>query len=180
MAYPRWQYFPSNAEPPAWAYTLATRVASHASAISTVMQRTGLSSDDVLAALRPDLEDLGFEVETGKSKEDKIARAVLYGQNGIPELNYEIDGFHDREGIALEVEAGRGAQNGADYRDIIRASLILDAQYLVLMMPIAYRFMSGTKEMSTPAFDRSRDQLQAIYASQRLRLPFKGVLLLGY
>lgn len=74
-----------------------------------------------------------------------------------------------------EVEAGRGAANNADYRDIVRSSLILDANYLVLLMPITYRSTT-----SIPAFSRSRYQLEAIYASNRLRLPFLGVLLVGY
>ncbi len=100
--------------------------------IATVDALAGLKIHDVLAELRDDLELLGFVVETGKTKMDKVARAVLYGEGGVPEVNYEIDGFHDGFGIALEVEAGRGAANDADYRDIVRSSLILDAQFLDL------------------------------------------------
>ena len=48
--------------------------------------------------------------------------------------------IHDGLGIALAVEAGRGAANGADYRDIVRASLLLDADNLALFMPGVYRF----------------------------------------
>jgi hypothetical protein len=46
-----------------------------------------------------------------------------------------LDGiaFHDELGIAVavEVEAGRGAAGNADYRDIVRTSLILDAKYML-------------------------------------------------
>jgi outer membrane receptor for monomeric catechols len=122
------------------------------------------------------MEDLGYVVESGKLATQRIRRPVLFGDNGRAEVSYEIDAFHDELGIAVEVEAGRGAMGNADYRDIIRMSLLLDAEYMVLMTPSTYRYGST----STSAFARTRDQLSAIYASDRLRLPFSGVLLIGY
>lgn len=68
----------------------------------------------------------------------------------------------------------------ADYRDIIRTSLILGARYMALLLPVRYRTTSGGREMVVPAYERTRYQLDAIYASQRLKLPFEGVLLAGY
>ncbi len=41
-----------------------------------------------------------------------------------------------------------------------------------MLMPIAYRYVAAYKD--------ARDMLSAIYAGQRLRLPFEGVLLIGY
>ena len=93
---------------------------------------------------------------------------------------YEIDAFHEGYGIVVEVEAGRGARGNATYRDIIRASLILDAQYLALLVPVAYRHVSGGREVSVHAYKDCADLLSALYASQRLRLPFLGTLLIGY
>lgn len=46
---------------------------------------------------------------------------MLFGENGVPQVSYDIDAFHDQLGIAVEVEAGRGAANNADYRDVVRA-----------------------------------------------------------
>lgn len=71
---------------------------------------------------------------------------MLFGDNGVPEVSYEIDAFHDELGIAVELEAGRGAANNADYRDIVRTSLMLDARFLALLMPIAYRTGSSVRE----------------------------------
>src|SRR5690606_31783421 len=130
-----------------WVNGLVATVAEMSGTISTVDQRTGLSSDDVLRELAPGLTSLGYVVESGKSKAAKIFRPVLFGDNGMPEVSYEIDAFHDDLGIAVEVEAGRGAANNADYRDIVRTSLILDAIYLALLMPITYRSTT-----SIPAF----------------------------
>ena len=98
----------------------------------------------------------------------------------VQQTHFEIDAFHEELGIAVEVEAGRGAQSNAGYRYIVRTSLLLDARYMVLMMPILYRYSSGGRALKEEAYARTRDQLSAIYASQRLRLPFEGVLLVGY
>jgi hypothetical protein len=128
------------------------------------------------ATLASGLVDLGYAVESGKKREQKISRPVLFGENGVPQVSYEIDAFHDSLGVAVEVEAGRGAANNADYRDLVRTSLILDARYLALVMPLAYQ--GGHQVMR--AYHSSRQQLEALYASDRLKLPFDGILLVGY
>jgi hypothetical protein len=58
--------------------------------------------------------------------------------------------------------------------------LIVDAQYLVLGVMDAYRHQSGGKEVTARSYEEAKHVLDAIYASQRLQLPFKGVLLFGY
>jgi hypothetical protein len=166
--------------PPAWAIAFVEVVEKAEAKISTVAEKTGLSSDAVLSELRSGLLGLGYVVESGKTKAATIHRPVLFGENGKAEVNYEIDAFHDELGIAVEVEAGRGASNNADYRDIVRTSLILDARNMVLLMPVSYRFMSGQLQYAIQAYEKTRNQLDAIYASQRLQLPFDGILLIGY
>lgn len=178
MTYPNWKYYPLNSEPPEWVLDVVDVVNQQELYISTVDAHTGLGSDEVLAFLRPGLERLGFEVEKGKAAKDKVRRTVLFGENGRPEVNYDIDAFNDFVGAAVEVEAGRGAANNADYRDIVRTALILDAKYLILLQPFAYR--SNPKAPAIHAYANSRAQLDAIYQSRRLVLPFEGVLLIGY
>jgi hypothetical protein len=162
---------------------LVTTVASSKARIDTELVPADTerrSSDDVLAVLRPSLEVAGYQVESGKSKSQKITRPVLYGDLGLALVSYDVDAFHDEFGIALEVEAGRGASNNADYRDILRTALLLDAKFLALLMPVKYHFKQSGKPMVTTAYANTHRQLDAIYASQRLRLPFDGVLLVGY
>lgn len=178
VVYPQWKFYPLNTTPPEWVGEVVNVVNRAEMRISTVDAYTGLNSDQVLSELRNGLEALGFEVEKGKSAGDKVRRTVLYGENGRPEVNYEIDAFNDYLGAALEVEAGRGAANNADYRDIVRTALILDAQYLILMQPYAYR--SKASASPSHAYASTRAQLDAIYQSRRLLLPFDGVLLIGY
>lgn len=141
---------------------------------------SGLTSDDVLAALREPLEALGYEVERGKRAAEKIRRPVLFGEQGAPRLTYEVDAVHDELGVVVEIEAGRGARGNAVYRDLIRASLIVGAHYLVVGVMVSYRHQSGGREVEVPSYDDTLTQLDAIYASGRLQLPFDGVLLVGY
>jgi hypothetical protein len=180
QVYPSWDYFPRNTRPAGWVEPFVAIARAAESRISTVERKTGLDSDGVLQALAPDLRELGFAVESGKKATDRIRRPVLFGSNGRAEVSYEIDAFHEGDGIVVEVEAGRGARGNATYRDIIRASLILDAQYLALLVPVAYRHVSGGREVSVHAYRDCADLLSALYASQRLRLPFLGTLLIGY
>ena len=123
--------------------------------------------------MRPGLETQGFQVENGP---DKISRPVLFKEQGAVEIDYRVDGFHPEYGAVLEVEAGRGAANNADYRDLVRTSLMVDSRFLVLAMMIEYR--SGRQ--ITRSYDNTRKRLDAIYASDRLKLPLEGILLIGY
>lgn len=161
MTYPSWSYFPRNVRPPEWAENFVGVVAVSESVVSTAKVKTGLDSDGVLKEIAPGLQGLGYLVETGKTKAGKIFRPVLFGENGVPEVSYEIDAFHDQLGVAVEVEAGRGAAGNADYRDIVRTSLILDANYLALLMPQKYRTKSGARDTVIPAYERTKNQLSA-------------------
>jgi hypothetical protein len=80
----------------------------------------------------------------------------------------------------VEVEAGRGARGNAIYRDLIRASLIVGARYLVLGVMHEYHHQQSGKTVAVQSFREARDQLDAIFASGRLALPFEGILLFGY
>lgn len=183
VPYPSWSYFPRNERPPSWVGALVActgEVQSRIDTSSAPIELVDRTSDAILAELRPSLEALGYQVERGKRANDKITRPVLFGNDGKVEVAYDIDAFHDELGIAVEVEAGRGAANSADYRDLVRTSLLLDAEYLALFMPLVYRYKQSGKTQNKPAYANSRRQLEALYASRRLRLPFKGVLLVGY
>jgi hypothetical protein len=180
LLYPSWDYFPRNARPPEWVDLFVANVRAAELSISTVEHKTGLDSDGVLQQLAAGLRELGFAVESGKKASERIRRPVLFGSNGHAEVSYEIDAFHDAYGIVVEVEAGRGARGNATYRDIIRTSLIVDAQYLALLLPVAYRHISGGRDVTVRAYKECADLLSALYASQRLPLPFRGVLLVGY
>jgi hypothetical protein len=134
-------------------------------------------SDEVLSALRPSLEEVGWEIEKGKKKSEKIYRPVLFGDSGKSKVNYEIDGWHPIHRVVLEVESGRGWQGNAFYRDLIRSSLIQGADFLAVGLRSSYSY-AGVNNQND--YLKARDQMDAIFASGRLELPFEGILLFGW
>jgi hypothetical protein len=129
-SFPLWKYYPPRCRPPAWVQPVVAAFAAGRSAIDSASK--SITSDKALAALRPGLEALDFEVEAGKKKAQKIRRPVLFGELGHEDMTYEVDAFHPGNGIALEVEAGRGARGNAVYRDLVQTSLLVDARFLAL------------------------------------------------
>ena len=178
-SYPEWFYYPSHDQPPAWVRDFVAAVTGVRSEIES-RSVEGLTSDTVLAFLRPGLVELGYEVESGKHRTEKIRRPVLFGDQGVERVAYEVDAVHDELGIVVEVEAGRGARGNATYRDLIRASLIVGAKYLALGVMLEYRHHGKDRSVAVSSYKETKNQLDAIYASGRLRVPFDGVLLFGY
>ena len=178
-SYPRWRYYPASDVPPSWVGDLTGVFGGVNESIdSSVIQ--GAMSDGILAALCPGLIGLGYQVETSKKAIDKIERPVLFGDEGAPRVHYQIDAWLPDSGVVVEVEAGRGWMGNAFYRDLVRTSLIVGARYLAIGMKDKYVYSSGGKKVTGHDYENSRDQLDAIYASGRLQLPFEGVLLIGY
>jgi len=173
--YPSWKFYPSRKPAPHWVPGVLEAFSAAADRISS-LSRTGVSSDTVLAAIRPSLVAIGFEVEASKAKTDKITRPVLFGENGAVLVQYDVDAYHPGHRVVLEVEAGRGAASNADYRDLVRASLMVDVSYLVLAMMLTYR--AGGQTMRS--YEVARNRIDAIFASERLALPLEGLLLVGY
>jgi hypothetical protein len=178
-SYPEWKFYPSSSREPSWTAPVVAAFTQAEQQIDSKL-KLGLNSNAVLAAVRPALVAAGFEVEAGKKKAEKLRRPVLFGERGVEALAYEVDAFHPEHGVALEIEAGRGVMGNAVYRDLIQTSLLLDARYFALAVAGQYHYTSSGKPASSPDYTVSRNILDAIYASGRLRLPFEGVLLIGY
>lgn len=53
---------------------------------------------------------------------------------------------------------------------------MVDARFLVLAMMLHY----GTGRTATKSYDAAGDRIDAIYASERLKPPLDGILLVGY
>lgn len=179
LDYPDWIYYPNRTRPPEWVHDFIAVVRDSRTDIDSV-KVASLVSDHVLSYLRPGLQQLGYQVEAGKKMEDRIRRPVLFGPSGDARVTYEVDAVHDGLGILVEVEAGRGARGNAVYRDLIRTSLIVDARYLVLGVMREYHHLSSGRKVIVNSYADTRDQIDAIFASGRLELPFEGVLLFGY
>ena len=124
----RFSTFPRTQSPPEFTGSIVSIFQAWEASIATIGREKGLTSDAVLRELRPDLVELGFIVEQGKSVADKIKQPVFFGENGIPALQYEVDAYHPEWRCGLEVEAGRAWLGNAIYRDLIQALVMVDLQ----------------------------------------------------
>lgn len=131
-----------------------------------------LTSNDVLAKLRPYLEERGYKVEKGKREEDKIDVPVLFGQDNNIDKSFYADALSEDGTIVIEVEAGRATENNQFLKDIFEACMMFEVEYLVLAVRNTYRTHDD--------FVRCHTFLETLYISNRLQLPLKGILLIGY
>lgn len=131
-----------------------------------------LTSNQVLAIIRPHLEDINFRVETGKSKETKIDVPVLFGIDNKIDKSFYADALSEDGKIVIEIEAGQATENHRFLKDIFEACMMFDVEYLVIAVRNKYR--------SHYDFKRVYTFLETLYISNRLQLPLKGILLIGY
>ncbi len=165
-----WQYYPSYERPNVVLENVIEIFGSNYDSIRS--DKHSLNSNDVLRVLRASLEKLGFRVEGGKKEFQKVKVPVLFGRNGIPEKSFDADAHNEKEKIVFEVEAGRGVTNYQFLKDLFQACVMKDVEHLVIGVRKTYR---GRKDFETVA-----SFLDSLYANQRLKLPLKGVLILGY
>jgi hypothetical protein len=175
--YPQWMFFPRWAEIPNWVGILETVFRKHEPEINSI--KVHKTSDEVLSIIRKSLEEIGFTVEGGE-EESTIKRPVHFGEFGLPSLEYHIDSYHKEDKIALEIEAGRTTRGNAIYRDIIQTSLLVGVRYFALAVPLRYPFQSGGRKIEDNTYEDCKSIINAIFSTPRFKLPFDGVLLMGY
>ena len=131
-----------------------------------------LESNEVLNHVANDLKNIGYRVETNKKSSDKILVPVLYGLNGQMEQRFDADAYNEEKGIVVEVEAGRAVTNYQFLKDLFEACVMSDVNYLVIAVRNEYRNSLDFKKVIT--------FFNTLYTSNRLQLPLKGVLIIGY
>jgi hypothetical protein len=131
-----------------------------------------LSSDEVLKIIRYDLENIGFKVETGKGRDEKIQVPVLFSLNNKIDKFFDADAFSADGKIVLEVEAGRAYVNNQFLKDIFQACMMPTVEYLILAVRNDYR---GNDD-----FSKIFTFLETLYINGRLKLPLQGIVLIGY
>jgi hypothetical protein len=162
--------------PPSWIKQVQAAFVAVRSKIDTEQAGLQMESNKVLEQLRPELEKIGFEVEKGKAKVQKILRPVLFGEMGEVGMSYDIDAYESKNQIVFEVEAVRTIRANALYKALIEMSLMVDARYGAIAVPLRYQYKSGTEH----PYQSSLRIVDAIYTSGRLKLPLDGFLLVGY
>lgn len=131
-----------------------------------------LNSNAVLAVLRPHLQNHSYKVESGKTADQKIRVPVLFGLNDQIDKSFNADAVSADGKIVIEVEAGRAVDNNQFLKDIFQACMMFEVEYLVIAVRNDYR--GGDDFSKIFAF------LETLYVSNRLHLPLKGILLIGY
>ena len=131
-----------------------------------------LDSNEVLGKLYEPLSKLGFKVETGKKNNDKIRIPVLFGIDNNIDKEFNADALSNDGRIVIEVEAGRAVDNNQFLKDIFQSCMMFGVEYLVIAVRNVYR---GNKD-----FEKIYAFLETLYISNRLHLPLKGILLIGY
>ncbi len=131
-----------------------------------------LESNDVLELIKKDLQTLNFKVEQGKKGDDKIKVPVLFGLNNKIDKAFNADAISPDGKIVIEVEAGRAVANNQFLKDIFQASMMFGVEYLVIAVRNDYR---GGDD-----FGKVFNFLETMYISNRIILPLKGILLIGY
>lgn len=148
---------------------------AHSTEISKAAYEKGFGSDQVLASIRDDLLKLGFEVEQGKRIAGKINRPVFFDEGGRPSLNYQVDAYQSSWRCGLEVEAGRGMQGGAFYRDLIQAMVMTGVDHLIVAVLNGYRFaQTGSRD-----FEKCVSIARALFGHSRIDIPFR-LTVIGY
>ena len=165
-----WQYFPKSQKLPDHLNKVINVFEKNLEKIDS--KRNKLVSDEVLSKMRPALTRLGFSVEKSKKSSDKIKVPVLFGRNGKLEKSFEADAYFESEHTVLEIEAGRGVTNYQFLKDLFQACMMNNVFFLVIAIRNTYRDSND--------FEKVISFFDTLYASNRLQLPLKGILILGY
>ncbi|MFT4037698.1 MAG: hypothetical protein QM692_05925 [Thermomicrobiales bacterium] len=169
-----WQFFPKSSRLPPHLDSLVRVFEDNEGAIQSVVDgaERALTSNAVLGALAAELVLLGYRVEMSKASEDKIHVPVLFGRNGKIEKTFAADAFSLQDRTVLEIEAGRAIVNNAVLKDLFEACMMQDVDYAVIAVRNVYQ--------RTRDFEKVVTLFDTLYASQRLKLPLAGVLVIGY
>ena len=166
----QWRFYPRSVRATPLALAIVEAFDAVASEIDSQVEE--LSSNQVLELAAPHLASAGFSVEMGKRAEQKINVPVLFGLNGRLEKSFDADAYHREGGFVVEVEAGRGVVNNQFLKDLFQACMMHDVFYLAIAIRNVYKGSSN--------FDTVCRFMDTLYASQRLQLPLRGILIVGY
>ena len=148
--------------------------------ISSVNNKTN-KSNEVLSICKEGLKEIGYRVE---SKEDGVIQVpVLFGRNNTLEKSFRADAYNEDEKTVIEVEAGRGVMNNQFLKDLFQACMMQDVDYLVIAVRNEYKTKSGNEVVKVRTnydFEEVCKFFDALYSTERLKLPLKGILIIGY
>ncbi|MCD7854783.1 MAG: hypothetical protein LUG66_04095 [Clostridiales bacterium] len=165
-----WTFYPLNKKIPKALEKVVKCFENCEDKISSTLHK--YKSDEVLQIICPEFERINYVVEKGKSGEQKIRVPVMYGENGKPELSFEVDAYNREEKIVIEVEAGRAWTNYQFLKDFYEACCMDNVRYLCIAVRKIYRNNQDYKKIC--------NFFENMYISNRFEIPLKGILIIGY
>ena len=166
-----WIYFPLSDRPPKKVLDIV-KVFEDSSENIDSETHIEQESNLVLSKIREGLINIGFQVEGGKKTAEKINVPVLFGENGKIVRSFDADAYCEQDGFVIEVEAGRGVANYQFLKDLFQACMMHEVSYLAIAVRNKYR--------NNCDYEKVQTFFETLYASQRLTLPLKGILIVGY
>jgi len=165
-----WKCYPVNIKIPDFLLELVVIFEKHEAEISS--DNHSLVSNTVLEKITDSLMDINYQVELSKKKEDKIKVPVTYKERGEIDLSFEADAYNYENRTVLEVEAGRAVSNYQFLKDLFQSCMMENVEYLCIAVRKTYRNNEDYKKVVS-FFD-------ALHTSNRIKLPLKGILIIGY
>lgn len=165
-----WQFFPKSRIIPNQLRAVVQVFEDNGEVISSESHNYG--SNDILEKICRNLETLNFLVEKSKKSIDKIKVPVLFGPNGKLEKYFDADGYNTETKTVIEVEAGRAVTNYQFLKDLFQTCMMFEVDFLIVAVRKSYR--------GNPDFQNVITFFDTLYASGRLTLPLRGILIIGY
>ena len=169
-----WMLFPNSLRPNVVFLGIGDVFDSHMDEICSSAHK--LKSNDVLASIAVDLTKLGFVVEEGKRADQLIHMPVLFGERGQVKKDFYADAFHSQSGTVIEVEAGRAVANNQFLKDLFEACMMDGVRHLCIAVRKTYEVNGGI----TKDYEKVCTFFQTLYASNRVKLPLEGIMVIGY
>ncbi len=166
-----WQYYPNYSDIPEHMLKVAEVFSSKENQIATNKDHK-MDSNTILEILASDLKNIGFAVESGKKKSEKITLPVLFGRNGKAVKSFDVDAYNKDSKTVIEVEAGRAVTNNQFLKDFFEAIVMTGVDYCIIAVRKLYRESNDFEEV-TRFFD-------TLYSSRRFDSKLKGLLIVGY
>lgn len=137
-------------------------------------EKNQMSSNEVLEILAYDLAGKGFIVEKGRKVRLKIGNTGLL-------FNPDACKAFDGKKFVLVIEESRAWSNYQFLKDLFFACMQKETEYLAIAVRMEYRFKVGGKTRPQEDHKRVLEFFEALYEKDsRIKLPLKGVLVIGY
>jgi hypothetical protein len=165
--------FPPTGRRPAWAEQIVAVFRRHEGEISSTRAGGKLSSEEVLAVLAGDLEDMGFRIEKLKHARTDPAEGQPAGES----LHFDV--YHPEWMCCLAIEDGHDWANIGTAEDLVEPLMVSKADTLCLAVPCAEEQGVGEERRRASEYERTCNLAEAVYGHIRIALP-QRLLIIGY